>query len=251
MQRLSIVISEKNAAETIATPLESFKGLTDDIIVYDNGSTDNTSQVVQSYQARFINGEWKGFGETKNDANDHAKYDWVLSLDADESIDERLKKELLQLKLDDDKNVYEFNFKTFLGNKWVRYGEWGVDRHIRLFNRQQVKWDKALVHEQLILPPGYRVITLPGYVLHRTVKNKEDYEIKMRKYALMNAEKYYHDGKRTTIFKKYFSSAFSFLRNYIFRLGFLDGKEGFFSAKMTAMYTYLKYKKLEEMRRSA
>src|SRR5688500_5840145 len=146
MNTFSVVISLKNAAGTIEEPLKSCLSITDDIIIYDNGSTDDTEKIVGKYPVKLIRGEWKGFGPTKNNANSHAIHDWILSLDADESPDEELKQSLKELDLSNDNSVYEFNFKTFLGNRWVRFGEWGIDRHIRLFNRKKVKWNNALVH---------------------------------------------------------------------------------------------------------
>src|SRR6186713_3700345 len=125
MQMLSVVIICKNGAAVIGETIKSFSGLTDDILIYDNGSTDNTKDIVKQSNARLIEGSWEGFGKTKNKANALAKYEWILSLDADEAIDEELKESLLQQDLADEKNVFEFKFKNFLGSKWVRFGEWG------------------------------------------------------------------------------------------------------------------------------
>src|SRR5204862_5773213 len=106
-------------------------------------------------------------GKTKNKANALAKYDWILSLDADEAIDEELKKSLLSLDLSNEMKVYEIRFKNFLGGKWLRFGEWGNDKHIRLFNRKKVQWNDADVHESLIFPEGTQTILLIGNVLHK------------------------------------------------------------------------------------
>src|SRR5258705_9470678 len=140
MQRLSVVIVCKNGAGVIGETIKSFSGLTDDILVYDNGSTDNTTVIVKQSNARLVEGSWEGFGKTKNKANALAKYEWILSLDADEAIDEELKQNILQQNLADGRKVFEFKFKNFLGSKWLRFGEWGYDKHIRLFNRMKVKW---------------------------------------------------------------------------------------------------------------
>src|SRR5678815_5535774 len=101
MQRLSIVIVCKNGAKVIAETIKSFSGLTDDILVYDNGSIDGTKDIVKQSNARLIEGSWEGFVKTKNKANALAKYEWILSLDADEAIDGELKENLLQLDLSD------------------------------------------------------------------------------------------------------------------------------------------------------
>ena len=247
MEKLSVVIVCKNGANVIGKTIKSFTGLTDDVLVYDNGSTDGTQEIVRQNGARIFEGEWNGFGKTKNTANALAKYDWILSLDADEAIDEELKKNLLQLDLDDDMKLYEFRFRNYLGNKWLRFGEWGNDKHIRLFNRKQVKWNDAEVHESLILPQEAGKINIPGYVLHKTAASVNEYRNKMNKYASLNAEKYFKQGKKANIFRIYFSPVFSFLFNFFFKLGFLDGATGFSCAKVNAEYTFQKYKKLKEL----
>jgi glycosyltransferase involved in cell wall biosynthesis len=251
MQRLSVVIACRNGASVIGETIKSFSGLTDDILVYDNGSTDGTPQIARQNGARLIEGNWEGFGKTKNNANTSAKYDWILSLDADEAIDEVLKENLLQLDLSDELKIYELKFKNFLGNKWLRFGEWGNDKHIRLFNRKKVKWNDAAVHESLIFPEQAKVISVFGYVLHRTAANIEEYEKKTRNYAALNAEKYFKQGKRSGQMKMFFSAVFSFIKNYFFRLGFLDGATGYHCARINAQYTFLKYKKLKEFNRQS
>jgi len=246
MQRLSVVIVCKNGAKVIGETIKSFSGLTDDILIYDNGSTDGTKEIVKKTNARLVEGSWEGFGKTKNKANALAKYDWILSLDADEAIDEELKENLLKQDLADETKVFEFKFKNFLGDKWLRYGEWGDDKHIRLFNRKKINWNDADVHESLQLPTDVKVISIPGYVLHKTAPDIVSYENKMENYAALNAEKYFKQQKRSGSFKMFFSAAFSFIKNYFFKLGFLDGATGYHCARINAHYTFLKYKKLNE-----
>jgi glycosyltransferase involved in cell wall biosynthesis len=250
MQKLSVVIVCKNGAKVIEETIKSFSGLTDDISVYDNGSTDGTQEIVKRIEAKLFEGSWEGFGKTKNKANVLAKYDWILSLDADEAIDDELKKSLLSLDLSNEMIVYEIRFKNFLGNKWLRFGEWGDDKHIRLFNRKKMQWNDADVHESLIFPAGTQTILLKGNVLHKTASGANEYKQKMVKYAALNAEKYFRQGKKAGSLKMIFSAIFSFLKNYFFKLGFLDGSAGFHCARVNAYYTFLKYKKLNELTRA-
>lgn len=251
MQKLSIVIVCKNGAKVIGETIKSFAGLTDDILIYDNGSIDGTQEIVRQSGAKLIEGSWEGFGRTKNKANEMAKYDWILSLDADEAIDGELKRNLLQLDLGDDKKVYEFKFKNFLGNTWLRFGEWGNDKHIRLFNRQKIKWDDAEVHESLLIPTDAKKIPVTGYVLHKTAASIKEYEEKMKNYAVLNAMKYFKQEKKAGSFKSYFSAIFSFIKNFFFKLGFLDGPTGFHCARINAAYTFLKYKELKRLKNNS
>ncbi len=247
MAIFSIVIVCRNEAHIIERSLSSLMGSTDDILVYDNGSTDGTQDLVRNKGVRLIEGGWEGFGPTKNKAIAEAKHDWILSLDADEALDPALKESLLQWKPGNDTEVYNMAFKNFLGERHLAYGEWGKDNHIRLFNRRMVKWDDAPVHEKLILPPGVQVKKLNGYVLHRTMKDLRDYSNKMVYYAMLGADKYFHQGKKASWFKLHLSPGFNFFKFYILQLGFLDGYPGYFSARMTAWYTFMKYARLKEL----
>ena len=151
MQFLSVVIVCKNEADVIGRTLQSVQSLTDDTILYDNGSSDGTQDIARTYNAKVFEGSWEGFGKTKKRGVELARYDWVLSIDADEVIDEDLKQSLLDLNLSNENFVYEIGFKNFFGTKQLKYGEWGSDKHIRLFNRRKVNWNEASVHEQLTL----------------------------------------------------------------------------------------------------
>lgn len=250
MQKISVVIICKNEEDQIGRTLQSLSELTDDIVVLDNGSTDNTKNIVRNAGARLVEESWEGFGKTKNKATGFAKYDWILNLDADESIDDELKNSLLHLDLKNDTEVFEIKFKNFLGEKYLRFGEWGGDKHIRLFNRRKVNWNEAIVHEGLIFPPDIKIKKIKGFVLHYTAKNNEEFADKMRRYGMLNAEKYAKEGKRSSWFKVYLSPAFSFLKYYFFKLGFLDGEAGFVCAKMTSYYTFIKYARLLELNKA-
>jgi glycosyltransferase involved in cell wall biosynthesis len=249
MQSISTVIVCRNEEDVISKTLNSLRGLTDDIVVYDNGSTDNTRILVQQYGANLFDGSWEGFGKTKKKAVSLAKYDWILSLDADEALDEELKQSLLQLQFSDTETVYEIRFKNFFADKYLRYGEWGGDKHIRLFNRRSVNWDESLVHEKLVLPAGIKIKKLKGFVLHQTVRDVKEYAEKTMHYAFLNASKYFLSGKKSSRLKIVIAPVFGFIKYYIIRLGFLDGWEGFICARMTSFYIFLKYEKLRELNR--
>jgi len=247
MQKISVVIICKNEEDEIGRTLKSLGGLTDDIVVLDNGSTDNTKNIVRNSGARLVEESWEGFGKTKNKATAFAKYDWILNLDADESIDEELKRSLLNLSLQNDEEVFEIRFKNFFGDRYLRFGEWGGDKHLRLFNRKKVNWNEAIVHEGLMFPQEVKTKRLKGFILHYTVKNETEYAVKMQKYGELNAEKYAREGKRSSWVKVYLAPVFSFLKYYVFKLGFLDGRVGFICAKMSSYYTRIKYARLLEL----
>jgi len=245
--KFSIVIVCKNEEGNIERVLQSIAGLTDDILVYDNGSTDNTLNILRQYKIRVHAGEWLGYGMTKKNAVSLARYDWILSIDADEALDAVLQNSLRTISFTSNNEVFEIAFKNYLGNKHLRWGEWGGDKHIRLFNRQIVNWNDAAVHEALVIPSSVIVKEIAGSILHRTMKDTAEYSKKMVKYALLNADQYFEQAVKSTWAKRYISPQFSFAKHYIFQLGFLDGWEGLLSARMTAFYTFLKYARLQEL----
>lgn len=247
MTAFSVVIVCKDEASVIGSTLASLRGMTDDVLVYDSGSTDGTQDIVRAAGVRLIEGAWEGFGKTKSRANTQAKYDWILSLDADEAPDETLLGNLRNWQPGSEKEVLDLSFRNFIGAHALHYGEWGRDHHIRMFNRKWVNWDDAPVHENLVMPEDVVVKKIRGFVLHRTVRDLPDYVRKMQRYALLNADKYFRQGKRASWFKLRLSPGFTFFLYYVLKLGFLDGYPGYLCAKMTAWYTFLKYARLREL----
>lgn len=247
MKEISVVIICKNEARLIGSTIQSVRQLTGDIVCVDNGSTDETKSVIVRNGATLIEAEWEGYGKTKNKGIAAARYDWILSLDADEPVDQILLGSMLKEPLNDPATVYHIYFKTFFGRKEIRYGEWGrTEKHIRLFNRTQVMWADAKVHEQLILPENVKFKTLTGYILHRTTENATDLALKTVQYAILGGDKYFEQNKRSRWPDVYFAPAFSFIRHYFLGLGFLDGWEGYLIARMNAHYVFLKYARLRD-----
>ncbi len=243
----SIVIICRNESDGIARTLSGLQGLSDDIVVYDTGSTDGTQSIVRGFPVRLIEGVWEGFGPTKNTANALALHDWILSLDADEVPDARLRGALLAWDPDSLDSVYACSFLNYIGDRPLRFGEWGRDWHVRVFNRTRVQWDAEPVHERLQFPIGVQRKRLPGKIQHRTVRDWTDHRNKMEQYARLNAQKYFASGKPAPLWKLWLSPPFTWLHYYVFKLGFLDGWAGWQCAWMTARYTYWKYARLREL----
>jgi glycosyltransferase involved in cell wall biosynthesis len=241
MVPVSVVIITKNEAEMISRSITMLKQITDDIIVVDNGSTDQTLNITTENGCRVYQKNWDGYGANKNKGIALARYNWILSIDADEIPDSALLTSITALKLDDTNTVYDIPFKAYYGDKPINYGNWGRDHHIRLFNRTRVQWSEPPVHETLILPQNVTVKKLNGYLHHYSVKNVQEHEAKTILYAQLSALKYLQTGKKAGFIKLYISPVFHFAKTYIFLLGFLDGKEGWNIAKMVLKNTWLKY----------
>jgi glycosyltransferase involved in cell wall biosynthesis len=246
MVPLSVVIITKNEAALIEDCIKMARLITDDIVVIDNDSTDGTPLIASRYGCRVFQKNWDGYGANKNKGIAQAHYNWILSIDADEVPDLELVKSLHALPFDKPNVVYDIKFKSYFGKKLIRFGNWGNDHHLRLFNRSLVKWGETEVHETLFLPPNAEVTSIAGYIHHHSVTDIDDFKRKAIHYAQLSAAKYYKAGKKATFIKLYVSPAFGFLRNYIIRLGFLDGAEGLAIARVIYKNTRLKYLYLKQ-----
>jgi glycosyltransferase involved in cell wall biosynthesis len=246
MVPVSIVIITKNEAEVIASCLNSAQLITDDIIVVDNGSTDTTTQIAYKFGCRIYHEKWDGYGANKNKGIAQAKYNWILSIDADEIADLELISALHQIKLDDPGVVFDIAFRSYYGHKQIRFGSWGRDHHIRLFNRGLVKWSESPVHETLMLPKTVSIKKIKGHLHHYSVKDGKEFLSKANHYAQLSAGKYLISNKKPTFLKMHIAPLFHFVKNYIVFLGFLDGREGYSIAKMISQHTRLKYRLLKE-----
>ena len=247
MLPVSIVIITKNEADIIARCIEKARQITDDIVIIDNGSTDATVEIAFTYGCRVYKKQWDGYGANKNKGIDAARYHWILSLDADEIPNDELIASLHQINFDDFDVVYDIKFKSYFGDKLVRYGSWGRDHHIRLFNRNHVKWSETPVHENLLMPPNVVTKKLDGSIQHYSVKNIAEYRSKSIYYARLSAKKYFENGRQADVLKRFLSPVFSFVRSYILFLGFLDGSAGWHIALINSKHTWLKYQLLNQM----
>jgi glycosyltransferase involved in cell wall biosynthesis len=243
MLPLSIVILTKNEAQNIARCLQPLFGLTDDILIVDNGSTDNTIEIAQSMQANILQTTWKGYSRTKNEGNAQAKYDWILSLDADEVIHEDLKNEIIQLFSTELKETESFAIqrKMMYCGQQLNYGAVANEFRLRIFNRKNGLWNEEAVHENLFFKEKTQIKKLTGFVYHFSYNTTQEHVQRLEKYAQLFASK---STKKATIIKIFLSPIFGFLRNYFFKLGFLDGKLGFQFAKNELWYTFRKYQLL-------
>jgi glycosyltransferase involved in cell wall biosynthesis len=248
---VSVVIICHNESHIIARTIAAAQQVSDDVVVVDSGSTDGTQHIVTSSGARLIETGWEGYGINKNKGVAAARKDWILSIDADEIPDAALIQALNALSFTNTTTVYNIRFRAFLGDAMIRFGEWSNDQHIRLYNRTRVSWNEAAVHEGLIFAADTKTTTIPGYIHHYTSRNIYDFAAKTVNYAMLNAEKYHRQGKKASWLQCRVAPAFSFVKNYLFRLGFLDGEAGFTVARMNAWYTWLKYVRLRELNKTS
>jgi glycosyltransferase involved in cell wall biosynthesis len=225
MSEISVVIVVKNEERTIGQVIDSCAKISDDIIICDTGSTDNTKTIALSKACNVINIEWIGYGLTKNLANSNAKYEWILSLDGDEVLSKELQEAISTTKFISD-SIYTINRITQLGHKWIKRSGWHPQHIPRLFEKDKVFWNDDAVHESLIFPPSFKVNRLVGLCLHYSFSDIEDFRNRLDKYAKLKAEMWYQKEKKPNIFKKIFAPSTRFVRDYLLLQGFRDGAQG-------------------------
>ena len=248
MVAVSIVIITKSKGGIIAGCIAKAKQITDDVVVINNGIIPEDIGAKPTADYKLYNEKWDGYGANKNKGIAAAKYNWILSIDADEIPDDELISSLHQLNYDDPTVVYDIKFRSYFGKKAIRHGSWGRDHHIRLFNRTMVRWSETMVHETLVLSPVINIKKIEkGHLHHYSVKDVNEYESKSTYYAKLSAKKYFNSGKRASNTKLYLSPIFGFFKSYLLYFGFLDGREGWNIAKITVKSTRLKYRLLNSL----
>lgn len=246
MQKLSLVVITFNEERNIRRCLESVAGLADEIVIVDSGSTDSTLQIAEEFSARIVQQKWLGYSEQKNSGNQLALHDWILSLDADEALSPDLKAEIIQIKNSGFKGVYEFPRLTNYCGTFVRHGGWYPDYKVRIFNRKNVCW-QGTIHETLKGFSTTDITRLKGDCLHFSYYTIQEHIRQTEKFTDLSAQDLFAKNKNVSWIKTVFSPMARFVSGYFFKLGFLDGKAGFYIAKISAMSTRLKYKKLKSL----
>ncbi len=249
LHQLSVAIITYNEQKNIARCINSVKKVADDIVIIDSYSTDDTVKIAEELGARVVFNKFPGHIEQKNFAISQAKYSFILSLDADEAIDETFEQEILTIKNQSQiAAAYNTNRLNNYCGKWINFGAWKNDWKLRLWDSTKGKWGGMNPHDKFTLEnPNEQIITLRGKILHWSYYSVNEHQQRASKYADIAARAYLKQGKKSSIFKIYFSPIFRFVRDYFIKLGFLDGKYGFMIAKITAQEVFLKYKKLYEL----
>ncbi len=247
MPPISAVIIAHNEAESIARALGSLS-CADELLVVDSGSTDGTQQIAAGLGARVLTHSWPGYAAQKNYGVEQARYDWILSLDADEELEPRAQAAVRAWKTSDlraDVAAYRFARRARFLGRWIRHAGWYPDYKVRLFDRRRGRWEGAYVHEAV--RAAGPVETLPGEILHYTCDSLDEFEKRIEGYAELGAREMFERGERPGALLRFLSPPWRFVHAYVLRLGFLDGHQGFLIARTEARYVRKKFSKVAEL----
>jgi len=248
---ISVCMVAGNEAHRIRRSLESVADWAGEIVVVtDENVTDATEEIAASYGAKVIREPWQGISGHRNLASAKATQPWLLALDADEVISPALRDEIAQTLTATDAQAkadyaaYGFPRCTLYFGRWIRHGDWYPDRIVRLWRKGQGEWS-GMLHEKLLVQG--RVGWLRGEVLHYSMESLEHQVKKTLNYAEIFAQAQTKKGRTVTSLDLLVHPFWRFCRGYLFRLGFLDGWQGFTLSWMAAFYTFLRYARVREM----
>ena len=242
LHKLSVILITMNEEDRVELCLQSVVDVADEIIVFDSGSTDETVDICRRYTDKVFETDWPGYGEQKQRALDKASYEWVLSIDSDEALDQEMQQELKLLlsQAEIKHTAYKLPWGVTLYGKTLKYGR-SARSVLRLFKRDGAYFTLDEVHETVVPNPG-SVGKLNGLLLHYTQRDYGHGLEKAAKYAWLGSIKYHRKGKRSFgLPLALVRGIWTFFHIYVLRLGFLDGGMGFITAMTYAQVNFNKY----------
>ena len=241
--RIAAVLIVRNEGQNLRACLESVAGWVDEIVVLDSGSSDDTAEIAYDFGVNYrIEPEWKGFGHQRQLAQQQVTAEWCFWLDADERVTPELKEAICAV-CDEPmgRTIYSVPRRNWVFGRYLRHCGWYPDRVLRLYPTALTRYDDALVHEKVVVGAGIQVKPLKGDLLHTPYKDLEHYLVKSARYAKAWADGKAARGKRATLLQGVLHALGCFVRMYLLRLGFLDGKAGFLISVLSAHSTFVKY----------
>ena len=245
--KISTTIITLNEERNIERCILSLQKISDEIIVLDSYSTDRTEEICKKLNVRFVQRKWEGYSASKNHLNGLVKHDYILSIDADEAMDEKLEQAILNIKEIDSPQLYSVNRMTNYCGKWIKHSGWYPDVKLRLFPKEGCEWEGEFVHEELSYPIDLELIQLDGHLHHYSYYDYIDHRQRADKYSSLTAQKMSKSGKKASVLKPYFSGFARFVTMFIIKTGFLDGWQGFKIAQISAQSNVFKYKELRRL----
>lgn len=246
-QKLSVLIITLNEEERIKTLLENLD-FVDEIIVVDSYSTDKTVEIVRSFEnVKLIQNKFVNYTSQRNFALDQAENSWVLFIDADEQLSSELKAEIITTINDKNAASAYFIYRTFMFKKSkLHFSGWQTDKIFRLFDKTKCRYnEERMVHEKLIVKGS--VSTLKNNLIHFSYTSYQDYKSKMYHYGILKAQEKSKKGQKPYFLLMVFHPFYTFLYQFIIRLGFLDGIKGMIICYLNAYSVFIRYKELKRI----
>ncbi len=233
---LSVIVITKNEAHNIDRCLASVDWA-QEIIVVDSGSSDATLDIAKRYTNKIYTTDWQGYGVQKQRALALATGDWVLNLDADESVDAVLKKELQHAMMSNQASAYRIPIQMHFYGKPLRFSA-SPKRHVRLFKRLGAAYSNDVVHEKVLLPQDAKILKISKAITHHSFRDVSHMLYKLNKYSSYSAKTRLANGRLGGLMRVLLGMYWMFFRCYVLQGGFLDGRPGFLFAFFNAEGTF-------------
>jgi len=247
---LSVAIITYNEESNIAACLEAVRQISDDIVIIDSFSTDKTAEICSQYDTRFLQHHFSGHIEQKNYALEQARFDHILSVDADEVVSEKLKESILAAKMDWQLDGYTVNRLTNYCGKWIRHCGWYPDTKLRLWDRRKGSWGGVNPHDRIEMVQGSRIGHLKGDLLHYSYHTISQHISQINSFSSIAAQEADQKDHHVNVLRDIvFNPPLTFVKKYLLQLGILDGYYGFVISKSSALSRFLKYIKLYEIQK--
>lgn len=238
---LTIIIAAKNEAHNIADCVRS-AAFADEILVLDSGSVDGTRELAAGAGARVVPTDWPGYGPQQARGIAMARGDWVLSLDADERIPVPLRDEILQSLAAPQADGYRLPRLSSFCGRFIHHGGWRPDYTLRLARRDKAGFTSHFLHAHMTVQGTVR--DLQHSLIHYSYRDLDDVLEKLNRYSSGNARDLAAQGRQGGLGRAIAHGLWAFVRTYLLRRGFLDGRHGFLLAVYNAESTFYKYVKL-------
>jgi glycosyltransferase involved in cell wall biosynthesis len=248
MSKISVYIIAYNEADKVAATIESAQWA-DEIIVVDSWSTDGTPEIAAKLGARVVQVDFKGFGDLRNQAIAACSHEWIFSLDADERCTPEVAQEVRAIANNPQSlDVYRVPRRNYFMGRWIKHSGWYPNfRQPQLFRKGSMSYDLKPVHEGYLLHSDKPLRTLRNTIWQFPFKNMAEVMHKANRYSSLGAEKIKH--KKISMGTALIHGIWSFVKHYIFKLGFLDGWAGFVIALGNFEGTFYRYVKALEMQK--
>lgn len=248
MNKISVYIIAYNEAEKVTATIESARWA-DEIVLVDSWSTDGTPEIATRLGAKVVQVDFKGFGDLRNQALAACTHDWIFSLDADERCTPEVEAEIRTITQDPAAlDAYWVPRRNFFMGRWIRHSGWYPNyRQPQLFRNGRMRYDLKPVHEGFVLDSAHPVGHLKNAIWQFPFKNMSEVMHKANRYSSLGAEKIKH--KKLSMGTALSHGSWSFLKHYVFKLGFLDGWPGFVIALGNFEGTFYRYVKAIEMQK--
>jgi len=245
---VSVVIITKNEETNIEDALKSVADAKE-IIVVDSFSTDRTVEICKQFTGKVYQHEWQGFALQKQTAVDYAEGPWVLILDADERVTPELKKEMTENIANTEYNGFYIPRENYFLGERIRHSGWWPDNTLRLFRKHKGSLEPREVHEKVVVEGSTGYLKNP--LKHYTYRSVSDFVERMERYSTLASREIMKNSGRAGLGSLTLRPLATFIKMYVFRLGFLDGTHGLILAVLYGYYTFLKYAKTREGKRGS